>query len=567
MNPKTIQMNRAQSKLILFLLLLISNTAIAQIQFTGDNIYKITYTSSFNGKTPERQNKTIVFAGKDQTLVTTEKDFAQKSNYPFELSVIDRKNNVQNLYAFLSAQNTISAQDTALRKQQFELLNDTKKILGYNCKKAKTIVNSNTMELWYTTDLPVKGAPSILGQNLGLVLEMIRNGSNIITAEKIEKQKLQLPAFLKTPAKQADLLSYRDEIWKSRFTTIPLFNNQTINFSDSSTSNDSVFRFANGTIAVRKIKMPVIDSSSNIFLDLLEQSNGDAYDRTGTVFLIPTDKKQSFWDGLQNGAKTLPVYNNGNGSSYLGVAATAGYSPAIELMRFFTPFGVKHFNHITLKGKQWEEAVPYRQDITDYAAAVSGKEIYIGVFIGNYDKGGHKVSANITIHKGGPDQQKQNIIPLFNTLNIMEMAGQGYSTMFDVDKGLSLSFHLDKPLKNARLRYITTGHGGWGGGDEFVPKRNTILIDGKTVFDLVPWREDCGSYRLYNPASGNFSNGLSSSDLSRSNWCPGTVTNPFIIELGNLDAGDHTIQVKIPQGKPEGSSFSSWNVSGVLIAD
>lgn len=117
------------------------------------------------------------------------------------------------------------------------------------------------------------------------------------------------------------------------------------------------------------------------------------------------------------------------------------------------------------------------------------------------------------------------------------------------------------------MRYTTTGHGGWENGDEFVPKENTIVLDGKEIWKLIPWREDCGTYRLYNPASGNFSNGLSSSDYSRSNWCPGTVTNPFMVPLGNLPAGTHTIQVKIPQGQPEGTSFSSWNVSGSLVGD
>jgi hypothetical protein len=139
--------------------------------------------------------------------------------------------------------------------------------------------------------------------------------------------------------------------------------------------------------------------------------------------------------------------------------------------------------------------------------------------------------------------------------------------MFNADKGLVVNFKLDKDLKNVRLRYITTGHGGWENGDEFAPKKNTLLLDEKEVFHLTPWREDCGSYRLYNPASGNFPNGLSSSDYSRSNWCPGMVTNPVYIDLGDLKAGNHTLQVKIPQGPNEGSSFSAWNVSGVLIGE
>lgn len=64
------------------------------------------------------------------------------------------------------------------------------------------------------------------------------------------------------------------------------------------------------------------------------------------------------------------------------------------------------------------------------------------------------------------------------------------------------------------------------------------------MISFVPWRDDCGTYRNWNPCSGNFSNGLSSSDLSRSNWCPGTVTNPEYIYLGDLEAGEHSITVK-----------------------
>jgi len=86
----------------------------------------------------------------------------------------------------------------------------------------------------------------------------------------------------------------------------------------------------------------------------------------------------------------------------------------------------------------------------------------------------------------------------------MEMAGQEYGTLFSSPKGLEVHFTLQKDLNNARLRYITTGHGGWENGDEYLPKKNTITLDGKTAFAFVPWRQDCGTYRLYNPASGNF---------------------------------------------------------------
>lgn len=549
-------------KLLICIFLLVYGTIFSQN-------YKITYLKSSNGNLIEGQDPVWVYATETAAGISSEKISLKKADYPFEEISIDRSNNTFYQIATLGSDRSIASKDTtSLAKQTFEFLNDTKKIFGYNCKKAKTVINSNTIELWYTNDLKVKGAPTVLGQNLGLVLEMIRNGNFVIAAKKIEKIKAP-PSFLWIkPIKIVDGLTYKDLLWKSRFTTIPIFKDQIINFSDQSVSNDTILRFANGTIAVRKVRIPEIKLGSQLFVDVTEQSNGDAYDRTGSFFIIPTDKSISFLDGLKNGVKTLPLYSNGNGKEYQGVVAHLTYSPIVELMRFFTPFGIKQYNTLQLKDKTWAENVLYRQDISDLRSLLSNQEVWVGINIGNYDKGGHKVSANFTIHneeesKAVPTQ----VIPLFCTNNIMEMAGQEYGTMFNTDKGLDVSFKLDQPLKNCKLRYITTGHGGWENGDEFVPKKNSIFLDGKETFSFTPWRQDCGSYRLSNPASGNFPNGLSSSDYSRSNWCPGTVTNPVFIDLGNLEAGNHTIQVKIPLGLPEGTSFSAWNVSGVLIGE
>lgn len=566
------QIKFSMLRTILFVLLVLgSYVSFAQIQFKTDHVTRITYQVIYNGTTDENQNPIWVFADQDNVLITNRDQFQEKGKYPFEMTFVQPNEKQYIQYAFLNPNESISMLDSeSIGKQEFELLDETKKILGYNCKKAKTSINSNTIEIWYTHDLNIKAGPNVLGQNLGLVLKLVRNGNYEIKATEIKEQKIRLPDFiLNSKFRNLEKLDYQDKIWNSRFTTIPIFENLLIHWSEEFEPKEDVMRFANGTIVVKKVKFPVLNAGNQLFLDLTEQSNGDAYDRTGTVFLIPTYKKESFLNGLQNGSKTLPVYKNGNGKEYQGVVATENYEPLVELMRFFTPFGVKHFNdRLTLKGKVWQDSVLYRQEITAFASLISGKEVYVGAFIGNYDKGGHKISMNITIHNNeDSDKPLKKVIPLFNTLNVMEMAGQEYATMFDLEEGLKVEFELKEDLKNVQLRYTTTGHGGWENGDEFVPKKNTILLDGKVVFDLIPWREDCGSYRLYNPVSGDFPNGLSSSDYSRSNWCPATVTNPYLIELGDLKAGKHFIQVKIPQGKPEGGSFSSWNVSGVLVGD
>lgn len=532
------------------------------------NAVKVTYERYSNGELM-KQEPIIIFSDVSKTIITNKAIVDKKIKTPFELTQINRTENSILQWTQLHETTAIQTTDSLnLKKQTFEFLEETKTILGYPCKKAKTIINSNTLELWYTTESNLKGSPTLLGQNLGLVLEITRNNNFTIIATGVEKLKT-IPENAKIPSvttKSLDALSYKDLIWKSKFQTITVFEDETINFSDKSKSNDSILRFANGTIALKKIKFPNINKGSQVFVDLTSHSNGDAYDRTGSVFIIPKNKSISFLDGLQLGISTLPLYENGNGKKYQGVVATETYEPLIELMRFFTPFGIQKYNHIELKDKKWYDAVFYRQDISELIPFLSNNELELGVFIGNYDQGGHKVSLNITIHPNSNEaNETEKIIPLFNTTNVMEMAGQEYATMFDTKKGLKVTFTLDKPLKNAKLRYITTGHGGWENGDEFLPKKNTIFLNNKEILGFVPWRYDCGSYRLYNPASGNFNNGLSSSDYSRSNWCPGTVTNPILIDLGDLEKGTHTMEINIPQGKPEGNSFSSWNVSGVLI--
>ncbi|MBB6499833.1 PNGase F N-terminal domain-containing protein [Pedobacter cryoconitis] len=459
-----------------------------------------------------------------------------------------------------------------------ELLPGIDTICGIACKKAKLFIRSNTIEVWYNNDLKIKGTPAIsIGPDLGLILKVIRNGNSETIATKIDYRKIN-PAELAWPAQWGVLLdepAYQRQVIESRYSTIQIFNDEQISFgkkieNPAGEQSNVTYHFAGGTVILKKVKLPAAAAGQNLFAELVQHSNGDAYDRTGSVFMIPVDKNISFLKALQNGLQVLPVYEAKNGKKYQGVTATDQYLPPLELMRFFTSFGVGHFNaQAKIKGYNWADSVVYKQDITALLPALQG-EVWIGVFIGNYDKGGHKASLYLKYYPAeeGEDKKLKNtwLMPAFNTTNLMEMAGQEYATMFDKDS-LTVSVTVPAGVKNLRLRYLTTGHGGWENGDEFVPRQNEIFVDGKRVYNFIPWREDCATYRMLNPASGNFGNGLSSSDLSRSNWCPGTITLPVEIPLPELSAGKHILKVAIPQGKPEGTSFSAWNVSGVLIGE
>jgi hypothetical protein len=56
---------------------------------------------------------------------------------------------------------------------------------------------------------------------------------------------------------------------------------------------------------------------------------------------------------------------------------------------------------------------------------------------------------------------------------------------------------------------------------------------------------------------------LSSSDYSRSGCALDLCPNLLLFPWRRLQPGRHSFSVTVPMGKPEGSSFSHWNISGV----
>ena len=451
--------------------------------------------------------------------------------------------------------------------------------------KWKTSVNSNTLEFEMDEKAPVNVNPlPHYGLNKGVLRSFIRNGQKRLVLAKAEKiswgfcrpSSIILPSRRVTPREL-------DRIMKERLVvTTRIFDHEQICWGKKNDHidgglnkipADTVLHFAGGTLILKKVKLPRLPHHYQHFVEIHQQSNGDAYDRTGSLFIVTP----GFFEGINNHPDSLPVFIGRDGQRYQGMMATGSYQPPIELVRFFTPFGVGHFNErMAGYGIDWRDETFYRQEITDlYYRCMDDQSVCIGIWIGNYDAGGHRVTVDIKSYPNDyvweePGEESEfpgEVVSLFNTCNVLEMAGQNYGKLFATDS-LTVTFKLEDINQYAQLRYISTGHGGWGEGDEFVPKTNTILIDGKPAFTHTPWRQDCGCYRDLNPVSGNFWNGLSSSDFSRSGWCPGTATQPVYFDLSPwADGREHTLTVAIPQGKPVEGMFSHWAVSGTLIIE
>jgi hypothetical protein len=478
---------------------------------------------------------------------------------------------------------------------------DSARVLGYACRRWKAVIRSNQIDVWATTAVGALGTPSL---NLvvpdGLVLRVVRNNNYELLAVRIDSAPDTTTGPL-TPADWGEIVdaaTYRARLTESWITTVTVFDREQIAFGNeihNPASEDSlgVYRFAGGTVILRRVDLPDVSDDTMILAEVTQYSNGDAYDRTGSIFLIPaTGSPQSaamgaaqsaatggagaqpqptvsYLDALRTGIEALPVTRGSDGKTYQGIVAAEGYAPPIELVRFITPFGIRYYNEqVKVLGMTWEDSALYKLDVSDLLPALRGR-VWIGAFIGNYDRGGHILGLKLRYHPGsrtvGVEPRRQSwVFPLFNTVNLMEMAGQEYGRIFAQDS-LAVVFEVPEGVEDCHLRYITTGHGGWENGDEFNPKLNEVFLDGRRVAGFVPWRSDCAAYRRLNPSSGNFWNGISSSDLSRSGWCPGAAVDPVTIPLPGLAPGRHVLKVAIPLGPTEGGSFSAWNVSGVLL--
>ena len=545
---------------------------------------RIVYGIVVNGQAAPEEGRPVVETAGDVVQVRNEPATGWREGAPRETSYLDYGTGRAWQTALLKDGARCTVETAFASLTPLTPTDETATILGRACRKSTCEIRSNRIEVWHTEGDGERGTPTTnLVAPQGLVLRIVRNGNYEIVAQSIAPatgEPVRLPAAW---GDAVDLPAYRARVAGSWITAVPVFEGETINFGaeipppaadDPAAARGPVTRHAGGTVILRRVRLPQDLDDATVIAELVQYSRGDAYDRTGSVFVVPAARdgdRTTFLDALRRGVEVLPTVAGRDGRTYQGIVATGDYQPPVEMLRFITPFGVRHFNdQVTVRGIAWEDSAVYRADVTDLSPLLRG-DAWIGVFIGNYDKGGHAVSLTLRYHPNRREAAAEPAperfaLPLFNTCNVLEMAGQEYGRIFAADS-LTVDFEVPDGARDCVLRFITTGHGGWENGDEFVPKMNEILVDGRTEARLVPWRSDCGAYRRLNPASGNFWNGMSSSDFSRSGWCPGAAVSAVPVPLPGLTPGRHTVRVTIPLGEPEGDSFSAWNVSGVLVGE
>ncbi len=178
--------------------------------------------------------------------------------------------------------------------------------------------------------------------------------------------------------------------------------------------------------------------------------------------------------------------------------------------------------------------------------------------------GGWTVSASLRVTPGTPPRNVLAVVPLFDGVATAAAPTQ------------SSSFTLPVGTTSARLEYRATGHGGGtvdaaciGPADEFCQRQHALTLDSASLAAFQPWRVDCDqgcTLQRYSGVLGEFDycaenpcGAPQSVRAPRANWCPGTVTQPFVASPDSLKtAGTHSFGFAIDQISQSGGS---WRVT------
>ena len=362
---------------------------------------------------------------------------------------------------------------------------------------------------------------------------------------------------------------------------------------------EGIVHLTNGRIILKKIQLPDYKRKVDVHLTVRVESDGDRWDKSGSVFVIPADAPKVNLLSVAKGEASYPEIDSTRYEKLVGTVPGPDFAPTVELLRFMTPFGVGYYSRLATAAlcarrpmyiDGWAPEARWEADITDLYPLLKG-EAWVGVFIDTWTAEGYVASVDIDVKEDECKYEplpKGHVTPLVNTVYYV---GQEYPDIF-ARKDLTVDFELPEFASKASLRYIVTGHGGHSEGDEFTPQRNLVSLDGMPVLDFTPWRTDCASFRRFNPTSGvwplrrgqpyvtrrqgpsrasgpgaaEIIDQVASSDLSRSGWCPGSQVDPVDAPLGELAAGAHRLTISIPGAQAiDGDKMNHWLVSAYLV--
>ncbi|UJH90413.1 hypothetical protein LZ575_16470 [Antarcticibacterium sp. 1MA-6-2] len=237
---------------------------------------------------------------------------------------------------------------------------------------------------------------------------------------------------------------------------VEIFKDQPVNFNGVKGDTLTMERVQDGRIVFKKIKAPVFPKGTDVKVKMTLKSAGDAWDKSGSLFVI-TDPQNIDIRDIALGKASFPELSGPGG--YPGIIKSKNYNPALEILRFMTPFGVGHYSDEKAHPKirynrpvsvpNWAPEVVWEEDISELAEELQG-EIIVGVWIDTWTAEGYLI--DVSLEYSGRPLAKRMVIPLVNTIYY---AGQKHPDVFS-QQDLVTKFELPQNAEDVKIHYITT---------------------------------------------------------------------------------------------------------------
>ena len=192
-----------KNRLLLNLVIVIMFLGNAVIAHAAKEKYartgKVTYKMIYNGKEAEGMPGLYVeYAEKTAKVWRDAPDVKELiPGYATEATYIDYQNGSIKSAATFTDGDAFYTETLFSELREVEFLDETRDIEGFSCKKAKVVINSNHIEIWYTEDAGIQGSPMpTLGKVPGLVLSVVRNGNNETIASSVSISRKKAKANL-----------------------------------------------------------------------------------------------------------------------------------------------------------------------------------------------------------------------------------------------------------------------------------------------------------------------------------------------------------------------------------
>lgn len=257
----------------------------------------------------------------------------------------------------------------------------------------------------------------------------------------------------------------------------------------------------------------------------------DNYDRIGGVFVNMVDKGVAFTEAnvakrLEVGRFITPFMNkNKNPSEVDYVFETDNLAllfndPAISSMYDF-----------------WIElnvfGVPYAAN-TEVAGCGGRNDVFEGTL--------KFISTDESY-----DHTNQLFVPIVTYTELKKYDASGTDIVGQTVR--TYNFNVASSITNAKLYVITSNHGANANGEEYNRRKHFIYFDNALVDTYIPGGKSCEPYRVYN-TQGNGIYGSSPRSLatwlSFNNWCPGDIIPIRAYDLPNLNQGNHSFKIEVP---------------------